>query len=164
MFREMRRCKQVLSKEDCMEVLKRNTSGVMAVSGDNDYPYAVPLSYVCDGERLYYHCAKTGHKIDGIARNSKVSFCVIDEDQIVQEGVTTYFRSVIAFGKVTIVEDEKEKRDALVKLVEKYAPDFKEKGLQEIEGQFEQVCVLRLDIDHLSGKEAIEFVRAKENK
>ena len=66
MFREMRRKKQALSQEACSVVLEKGTSGVLAVSGDNDYPYAVPLSYVYDGEKIYFHCAKEGHKIDSI--------------------------------------------------------------------------------------------------
>ena len=77
MFREMRRKKQALSQEACSVVLEKGTSGVLAVSGDNDYPYAVPLSYVYDGEKIYFHCAKSGHKLDAIQKNQKVSFCVI---------------------------------------------------------------------------------------
>ena len=85
MFREMRRKKQALPKEDCAAILNRGTSGVLALAGDNDYPYAVPISYVYDGEKLYFHCAKSGHKLDAICRNPKASFCVIDQDQIVSE-------------------------------------------------------------------------------
>ena len=72
MFREMRRKKQALSQEACSVVLEKGTSGVLAVSGDNDYPYAVPLSYVYDGEKIYFHCAKSGHKLDAIDRKSVV--------------------------------------------------------------------------------------------
>lgn len=86
MFREMRRKNQVLSSEECIQVLNRATSGVLAVSGDDDYPYAVPLSYIYHNNKIYFHGAKTGHKLDGIMRNEKVSFCVIDQDEIVQEG------------------------------------------------------------------------------
>jgi len=98
MFREMRRFRQALSQDDCAEVLRRNSSGVLAVSGDDGYPYAVPLSYVYAGSKLYFHCAPVGHKIDAIEKNSKVSFCVIDKDEVVPEKYTTYFRSVILFG------------------------------------------------------------------
>ena len=99
MFRNMRRSKQVLSQEDSIAVLEKATSGVLAVSGDDDYPYAVPVSFVYADGKIFFHCAKSGHKLDAIARNSKVSFCVIDEDKIVPEEYTTYFRSVIAFWK-----------------------------------------------------------------
>ena len=95
MFREMRRKRQALSPGDCAAVLCRGTSGVLAVAGDGGYPYAVPLSYGYDGEKLYFHCAKAGHKLDAIRRSPKVSFCVIDQDRVVPEEYTTYFRSVI---------------------------------------------------------------------
>ena len=106
MFREMRRKKQALSMEDAEDILYRGTSGVLAVSGDDDYPYAVPLSYVYDGKKLYFHSARNGHKLDAISRNARVSFCVIDQDQIIPEEYTTYFRSVIVFGTIHIMEDE----------------------------------------------------------
>ena len=123
MFREMRRKKQALSREDCADILKRGTSGVLALAGDQDYPYAVPISYVYDGEKLYFHCAKSGHKLDAINRNAKASFCVIDQDEIVPEEYTSYFRSVIVFGTMRILTDEDEKRDAIDKLALKYAPN-----------------------------------------
>lgn len=76
MFREMRRKKQALLFEECAEILKKGASGVLAVSGDFGYPYAVPLSYAYDGAKIYFHCAKCGHKLDSIQRNSKVSFAL----------------------------------------------------------------------------------------
>ena len=78
-FHQMRRIKQLLSKEDTEAILHRQTAGVLAVQGDGGYPYAVPLSYVYEKGRLYFHCALQGHKLDAIANNPKVSFCVIDK-------------------------------------------------------------------------------------
>ncbi len=92
MFREIRRKRQALSKEEISSVLYRGTSGVLALAGDDNYPYAVPISYVYDGEKIYFHCAKSGHKLDAIQRNEKVSFCVIDQDKIVPDEYTSYFR------------------------------------------------------------------------
>ena len=106
MFREMRRKKQVLPEEVCTSILNRGTSGVLALMGDEGYPYAVPMSYVYDDGKLYFHCAKEGHKLDAVRRCSKASFCVIDQDQIVPEEYTTYFRSVILFGTIRILEGE----------------------------------------------------------
>lgn len=113
MFREMRLKRQLLSKEDTQKVLYQGTSGVLAVSGDDDYPYAVPLSYVYDGHKIYFHGAKAGHKLDSIVKNPKASFCVIDKDQIVPDEYTTYFRSVIVFGTIRILHDEAEKEKPL---------------------------------------------------
>ena len=70
MFRPMRRFKQQLSKEECEEILNNCKSGVLAVIGDSGYPYAVPLSYVYFNDKIYFHCAKEGHKVDAIANNN----------------------------------------------------------------------------------------------
>ena len=163
MFREMRRFKQALSIEECERILERNTSGVLAVSGDDNYPYAVPLSYVYAKSKLFFHCAPVGHKIDGISRNNKVSFCIIDKDQIIPEKYTTYFRSVIVFGKVKIINDDKEKKYAIETLARKYSPNDEEGIKKEIDKSFKQVCLLELDVDHISGKEAIELVKARQD-
>ncbi|MCQ4636717.1 pyridoxamine 5'-phosphate oxidase family protein [Anaerovorax odorimutans] len=159
MFREMRRGKQELSLEESVKILKRGTSGVLAAAGDDDYPYAVPLSYVYADSKIFFHCAGEGHKLDAIARNSKVSFCVIDKDQIVPEKYTTYFRSVIAFGKARMLSDEEEKRAALELLAEKYSPEFEEGRRKEIDSQFRQVRMVEIKIEHMTGKEAIELVK-----
>ena len=157
MFREMRRKGQQLSTEDCEAILNRGTSGVLAVSGDGDYPYAVPLSYCYDGEKIYFHCAKTGHKLDAIKRNNKVSFCVIDADDIVPERFTTYYKSVVVFGRAHIITDSGDKRRAITALSEKYSPG--EKNTQrEIEQSWERFCMLELDIEHMTGKAARELV------
>lgn len=162
MFREMRRKKQALSSEEMVQVLNRATSGVLAVSGDDDYPYAVPLSYVYHDNKIFFHCAKTGHKLDAISNHEKVSFCVIDQDQIVPDEYTSYFRSVIVFGKARILEDETEKRNAIYALSARYAPDHDERRhLQAIEKEINILCMIELTIDHMSGKEAIELVKAK---
>ena len=161
MFREMRRKKQALSSEENIQVLNRGTSGVLAVSGDDDYPYAVPLSYVYHDNRIFFHCAKTGHNLDAITRNEKVSFCVIDKDQVVPEKYTTYFRSVIVFGKAHILDNEDQRRNAIKILAAKYSPDYKQGRLQEIEREFNHVCLIELAIEHMSGKEAIELVKGR---
>lgn len=162
MFRKMRRSRQMLPMEKSQEILYRGTSGVLAVSGDDDYPYTVPLSYVYDGDKLFFHCGKSGHKLDSIVRNAKVSFCVIDQDAIVPEEYTTYFRSVIVFGKIRILSEETEKRKAIEKLAVKYAPnDTEENRNQAIEREWTPLCVLELTPEHISGKEAIELVRQR---
>lgn len=163
-FRDMRRKNQALSDAEIGEILRRGTSGVLALLGDGDYPYAVPLSYVWDGERIYFHSAKSGHKMDAIQRNEKASFCVIDEDHIVPEEYTTYFRSVIAFGRIRRLEGE-EVRRAIEKLAVKYAPGDSEAHREEaIRREERYVAMLEMTIDHVTGKEAIELVREKGKK
>ena len=164
MFREMRRKKQLLTPEERAAVLHRGTSGVLALAGDDGYPYAVPMSYVYDGAKLYFHCAKSGHKLDAIRRNCKASFCVIDQDHIVPEEYTTYFRSVIAFGTVRMLVEDEEKRAAIEKLAVKYAPaDSKENRDSAIDREWAPLCMLEMTVEHLSGKEAIELVRQRES-
>ncbi|HJA18489.1 MAG TPA: pyridoxamine 5'-phosphate oxidase family protein [Candidatus Mediterraneibacter ornithocaccae] len=159
MFREMRRKKQKLSKEECDRILYNGTSGVLALHGDDGYPYAVPVSYVYDGEKLLFHSAKNGHKIDAIIKNAAASFCVIDQDQIVPEEYTTYFRSIIAFGKIRILEDATEKRSAIEKLVVKYAPDdTAENRNNAIDREWKLLCMMEMEIEHLTGKQAIEMI------
>ncbi len=160
MFREMRRKKQLLSPEDTLEILEKGSAGVLAVSGDDGYPYAVPLSYVYHDQKIYFHSAKTGHKLDAIAGNEKVSFCVIDRDDVVPEEYTTHFRSAIAFGKARVLEED-EKRGALELLAAKYSPDHEEGRRKEIDQEIKQVRMIELSIDHLTGKEAIELVKMK---
>ena len=142
-------------------ILKENTSGVLSVYGEDGYPYGVPLSYVYADGKLYFHSAKDGHKIDAVRNNNKVSFTVIAQDNIVAEEYTTYFQSVIAFGTARILEQDDEKRAAIEQLAEKYMPDLKEGRLQEIEKEFHRLCMIEVTIDSLTGKEAIELVRAR---
>lgn len=162
MFREMRRKKQLLSKEETIEILKVCTSGVLGVTGDDDYPYTVPVSYTFKDDKLFFHCAKEGHKIDSIKRNDKVTFCVIEKDEIIQKTFTTHFQSVSIFGRARIITDDSERRYALESLIEKYAHDYIEEGQQEIESGLNRVCLVEVKIEHMTGKAAIEIVNSKQ--
>ena len=159
-FRPMRRNRQQLSREECERILGRCTSGVLALTGDGGYPYAVPLSYVYAGGAIIFHSAVQGHKVDAIRRDSRCSFCVIEQDQIMPAEFTTYFRSVIAFGRIRILEEADEKVQALRLLGRRYSPND-EPGLQhEIDKSLDHVLLLCLDIDHLSGKQAVELLQS----
>jgi len=163
-FRGMRRSAQQMSEEKCIHVLTRNTAGVLATLGDEGYPYAVPLSYVFADGKIYFHCAKMGHKMDAIIRCPKVSFCVVDQDQVVPEKYTTYFRSVIAFGKARVMEDPGEIREAIEKLAVKYAPhDIPKNRNEAIDREIAHMAMVVIDIEHMTGKEARELVRRQEN-
>lgn len=159
-FRKMRRKKQALSQQEVADILHKRTSGVLALLGDNDYPYAVPISYVYDDGKIYFHSAKSGHKIDAIQRITKASFCVIDKDLVIPEEYTTYFRSVIAFGQIRVIEDESEKRATIEKLAIKYAPgDTVTNRDNAINREWKPLCMLEMTIDYVTGKEAIELVK-----
>lgn len=162
MFREIRRSKkQILKADECEEILGKATSGVLCVLGDDDYPYGVPISYAYDDGRIYFHGMPAGHKMDAMKKHDKASFTVIDTDMVVPEKYTTYYRSVIVFGRMRILEEPEEKVQALLKLVDKYSADHREGGIEEINGKLKAVCVFVLEAEHISGKEAIEFAEKR---
>jgi len=161
MFRAMRRKKQSLPETDAVAMLESCTSGVLAVHGDDDYPYAVPLSYAYEDGTLYFHAATKGHKLDAIERSDKASFCVIAADDIVPEKFTTYFRSAVAFGKARVVTDDDERRHGLMLLAAKYSPDYVDKAPAEIDGDWKRVVVIALDVEHLTAKASIELVKER---
>ena len=163
MFREMRRKSQQLSPEECAQILRQGTSGVLALAGDEGWPYAVPLSYVYDGQTVYFHSAKTGHKIDAVAREPRASFCVIAQDDVLPEKFTTAYRSVIVFGRVRVLEKEEEKRAAVEKLALRYAPNVPEADREaEIDRFWPGLCMLALEPEQITGKEGLELVRRRE--
>jgi len=155
----MRRIRQQLDEAQCIDILKQATSGVLAVIGDGGYPYTVPLSHVYADGHLYFHSALQGHKVDAIRACPKCSYCVIAQDEVHPETFTTYFKSIIAFGQIHIIEDDAERMAALRSLGHRHAP-HDEAGLQrEINKDFSRVLMLRLDIEHMTGKQAIELVK-----
>lgn len=160
-FRPMRRHRQQLSQEESISIIERATSGTLALLGDEDYPYAVPISFVYHDGCLYFHSAVEGHKIDAIRRHDKASFCVIDQDDVHGEQYTTFFRSVIAFGHISIIEDEDEKIAAARMLGNRYNPNHDEALKKEMEKGLRRMVMLRMNIEHLTGKEAIELAKKK---
>ena len=158
-FRAMRRKRQQLSEEESITILQKSTAGTLALLGDNDYPYAVPISYVYNDGRLYFHSALSGHKVDAIRKCDKASFCVIDKDDVQPERYTTFFRSVIAFGRIHIIEDEQEKFETARLLGDRYNPNQEEALQKELEHGFARMLMIRFDIEHLTGKEAIELIK-----
>lgn len=162
MARAMRRFKQELPVEEIVRILRNGKYCVMAVSGDDGYPYTVPVNYVYDGTLIYIHSAAQGHKIDALKRNPKCTLCMVDKDDVIPEELTSYFRSVIVFGKAHFVESTDEKIAALRLLGDKYSPGIDPEA--EIARFIKSVCIVRIDIDSVTGKEAIELTRARTEK
>jgi len=157
-FREMRRRRQQLSTEEAVAILQKSTAGTLALLGDNDYPYAVPLSYVYQDGRIYFHSALAGHKVDAIRKNEKASFCVIEQDDVQPKKYTTFYRSVIAFGRVHVVDDEAEKMRMARMLGNRYNPNDDVALSRELESGLSRMLMICLDIEHLTGKQAIELL------
>lgn len=161
MYREMRRRRQQISAEECQRIMSRATSGVLALCGRDGCPYAVPLSFVFSEGRIYFHSALHGHKLDLLSENQKVSFCVIDKDDVVADEYTTYFRSVIAFGTARVVSDVDGKLRALGLLADKYAPGELTHRKEEIDKGLNHLVIIEIDVERMTGKEAVELVRAR---
>ena len=157
-FREMRRRRQQLSTEEAVAILQKSTAGTLALLGDNDYPYAVPLSYVYQDGRIYFHSALAGHKVDAARKNEKASFCVIEQDDVQPKKYTTFYRSVIAFGRVHVVDDAAEKMRMARMLGNRYNPNDDVALSRELESGLSRMLMIRLDIEHLTGKQAIELL------
>lgn len=151
MFRDMRRCRQSLTGTECAEILENEPRGVMAVHGEDGYPYAFPMDFIYIEGKIYFHCAREGHKLDAIAGDNRVSFCVMDEGFRNDGEWFLNIRSVIVFGRILEVKDERLEREILRRFGGKYNPDADDVE-NEIESSFARVRVLELSIEHMTGK------------
>lgn len=155
MFRNMRRFKQQLGEERCIEILKTEKRGILALNGDGGYPYAVPLSFVYEDSKIYFHSAVEGHKVDAVKKDGRASFCVLCETEKASDGWSYYVDSVIAFGRVSIVEDEADRTDKLRKLGLKYFPTA-QMVEDDLSKNAARALVLALEIEHMTCKHVHE--------
>ena len=151
MFREMRLKNNQLEYEECIEILKNEPRGVLALLGDYDYPYALPMSHVYVDGKIYFHGAKTGHKHDAVERHEKVSYCVRDAGVKASDSWWYTFKSVIVFGKIRTISDEDEKIRILTHLGDKFFPTHEE-TVDEIDRLLTRTEVFEITIDHITGK------------
>lgn len=153
MFREMRRFKQQISEEKCIRLLREEPRGVLSMIGDSGYPYGIPMDhwYSETDRKLYFHCAKVGHKIDAVSACDKVSYCVMDDGFRRDGEWSLNIHSVVVFGRIRIVEDEEKKIEICTNLCRKFTDD--EAYLQkELAESLPHVCCLELSIEHMTGK------------
>ena len=162
MFREMRRKKQALSEEECIDILIKEPRGVLAVLGDNDYPYAVPLSHVYVDGKIYFHgTVKESHKRDAIEKHEKVSYCVMNKGIKAADDWWYTFKSVIVFGrmktikdrdtKMKTIKDRDTKIEKLTHLGNKFFPS-EEETKSEIDNLLDVTELYEITIEHMSGK------------
>lgn len=158
MFRKMRRFKQQLTEDLCKDVLVKGQRGCMAVAGDDDYPYVIPLDYYYDPStgHLFFHGAEQGHKMDSIRRNNKVSFNVMSEPVKDKVEWWNHVDSVTVFGRINEITNPEKKIELLRKLGNKYYPS-KEAVEKEIAADGNAACILELVPDHMTGKHIKEF-------
>lgn len=153
MFRRMRRFKQQVSDEICRKILREEWRGVLAVHGEDGYPYALPIDFYYNEEKnkIYFHCAKEGHKLDAIRADNRVSFCVYDKGFRKDGDWALNITSVIIFGKIRIIDDPEETLVTVRKFGEKFFPTQKELD-DEILRSLARVQMLELTPDHMTGK------------
>ena len=157
MDRKMRRFRQQLSDDEVLQILKNGKVAIIALSGDDDYPYAVPVNYVYKAGYIYLHSARQGHKIDAIKRNPKCSVCIVDKDDIIPKKFTSYFKSIIVFGKASFIEDKAESVEILKLLCDKYSPGID--PTEEISKFINNVAIISIKIEKITGKQAKELIK-----
>lgn len=155
--RPVRRKDRVLDIRQTMEILENGLHGVLATADAEGLPLATPLSYVILGQGLYFHCAKTGHKLDNLAAQPQVSFCVVAQDVPTFKGeavgnFTTLYKSAVVNGTAALVDDPAEHRAALMALCQKYLPDHVGKAEAAIDGSGPHTAVVRISLDEVCGK------------
>ena len=150
-MRNIRRRDREIGIEEAMQLLSSSEYGVLSTVGKDGQPYGVPLSYVCKDYCIYFHCALDGHKIDNIAGEPRVSFCVVGNTSVLPGKFATEYESAVAFGVASEIFGV-ERYDALLLLLEKYSPDFIEEGRKYIEQKDQVTRVFKLDIGQVSGK------------
>lgn len=158
----MRRFRQQLPEEEAKIILQKATNGVLCLIDNDNRPYGVPMSFIYNGRNtLFFHCALSGRKIDCLKHNPYACFTIIDKDEIHPEEFTTYFRSVIVEGSVSFLSDIRQMTEALRLLSTKYSPGIDCEP--EIEKGIDRVMILKLEIDSITGKEAIELTRKRDS-
>ena len=152
MIHDMRRIDRELGETEARAIMARADHGFLATIGEDGWPYAVPLNHVLDSDLLYVHCALSGHKLDNIAHEERVSYCAVASATIIPEQVTTHYESAIAFGRASRVEDAAEKRHALELLGRRFCADFPEQVAEEIRKDGPKTTVVRIRVERITGK------------
>lgn len=157
MFRPIRRKKKEISTEAAKELLRRERRGVLAVHGDDGYPYAIPVNFYYKEEtgKIYFHGAKAGHKADALKRDDKVCFTVYGNETIREEAWAPYLQSTVVFGRCRTVEDPERAIELVKELAGKYYPDAASIE-EEVAHAGNAVQMYEITIEHISGKEIQE--------
>jgi len=151
MFREMRRSDKALTNEEMLDILNTAEYGILSTVGADGYPYGVPVNFVYLDNKIYFHAAVTGHKLDNMTFNNKVSFTVVKDVELMPDDFNTKYKSVIAFGKVKELPLDK-KNEIYVAILKKFSKDFMEAGMKYIEEAGEKARVYEIDIEHMTAK------------
>jgi len=151
-FREIRRRDRALTEDQAREILARAEHGVLATLGADGWPYGIPVNHVLSGNTLYIHCATEGHKLENIAHEERVSFCVVTGAQVLPATLSTLYESVIVFGRAALVDDPAEKRQALEALAIRFCGSLTPEAQQTIAASASQAAVVRIHLERITGK------------
>lgn len=148
----MRRKEKLMTSEETITILEQGEYGHLATVGQDGYPYSVPLNYAYSEGSIYFHSAKTGHKVDNMRFSDMASFTVVGNYQVFPERFDTEYDSVVVFGKVSEVIIEEEVKKGLWMLINKYSRDYQDKGTEYVEKAWDKLSVFRLEIQEMTGK------------
>lgn len=151
MSHEMRRKDRLITQEDARELLEKGIYGVLSTIGEDGYPYAVPVNYVCDEEAVYFHCAKgCGRKLENLNFSPKAGFTVVGASEVLADQFAMNYESVVITGVVSEVTEGKEK--IFEQLLIKYSGNYMEAGRRYMQAAGASAGVYRLAIEEISGK------------
>ena len=157
MFRAVRKKKNEISTDAAKALLRSSRRGVLAVNGDDGYPYAIPINYLYDeeNEKIIFHGAKAGHKVDALKKNDKICFTVFGNEMVKEEAWAPFLQSVVVFGRCHLVESQEEAIALVKKFAAKYYPNM-DMVNEEAASSGRAVQMFEIQIEHLSGKEVQE--------
>ena len=148
----MRRKDRQLEREQALEILDGCQWALLSTADGDGTPYGVPLNLVRDRERIYFHCALEGHKVDNLRANPAVCVTAVGHCEVIPEQLTTHYRCAIVHGTAREVTDPGEKRSALVLLCRRFAPEHQIRSQEEIANLLERTGVWCISIDRITGK------------
>ena len=153
MFHEVRRIKQIISKEECYQILEEELRGVLSVVTEDGYPYGMTMNHYLlrEENRIYFHSSRFGHKMDCIRNNNKCSFTVIQEAERDDANWYLSFKSVVVFGKVHFLEDKKKIAGISRLLSYKFTKD-EDYIDDEIKKYLDATAMFYIEIEHITGK------------
>ncbi len=143
--------------DEARKILKEARRGILAVNGDEGYPYAIPINYYYDEEaqKIFFHGARVGHKIDALKKSDKVCFTVLGPETVKDEQWAPFVKSTVVFGRCHLMEDTSTAGDRLRQFAMKYYPN-EELVNEEINVSGKAVQMYVIEIEHMSGKEIQE--------
>ena len=157
MFRKIRKIKNEINQAEAKDLLKNSRRGILAMNGDDGYPYAIPVNYFYDEaeEKIFFHGAKAGYKVDCLKSSDKVCFTVIGSEMIREEAWAPYMQSVVIFGRCQLIDDKQTAMKRLKDFAMKYYPS-EDMVIDEIKADGSATQMFQIEIEYMTGKEVQE--------